>query len=187
VFNRRCITKALLPAIAGISSLCCLPAQASLFQAKEVQAARFILVAAPIGDGINSQLNIYEQVRDRRPCFARLGGKPTIVNPLLGTFDFTGICNRYIDSNGYSVRVGNKDFGPEMRLTVTHQAGEAILMGHSVEGFALLLARAGGGGNGFIELKLEPGWKVMRRHFGSRALGHVYLYRDSMPDLKQAF
>ena len=184
MITRSNFKKRLLAAVAGLSSISCLPADASLFQAGEVKAERFILVAAPLGDGSNSQLNIYEQVRDRRPCFARQGNKPTSVNPLLGTFDFTGICNRYIDSNGYSVRVGNRDFGPVMRLTVSHQAGEAILMGHSPDGLALLVARAGGGGSGFVELKMEPGWKVMRRQFGKRVLGHVYIYRDTMPETK---
>ncbi|MDA0291833.1 MAG: DUF3747 domain-containing protein [Cyanobacteria bacterium] len=184
MITRSNFKKRSLAAVAGLSSICCLPADASLFQTGEVKAERFILVAAPIGDGSNSQLNIYEQVRDRRPCFARKGNKPTVVNPLLGTFDFTGICNRYVDSNGYSVRIGNLDFGPAMRLTVSHQAGEAILMGHSPDGLALLVARAGGGGSGFVELKMEPGWKVMRRQFRKRALGHVYIYRDTMPETK---
>ncbi|WP_461564990.1 DUF3747 domain-containing protein [Synechococcus sp.] len=46
------------------------------------------------------------------------------------------------------------------------------------------MARAGGGGSGFVELKMEPGWKVMRRQFGKRVLGHVYIYRDTMPETK---
>ena len=28
-----------------------------------------------------------------------------MVDPLLASFDFTGICNRYIDGNGYSLRI----------------------------------------------------------------------------------
>ena len=187
MFSQSRSAKLLAAVVAGLSSFYCTPALASLFQAQGVKSERFILVAAPIGDGSNSQLNIYEQVSDRRPCFARSGNKPTVVNPLLGTFDFTGICNRYIDSNGYSVRVGKRDFGSDMRLTVSHQAGEALLMGHSPDGLALLLARAGGSGSGFMELKFEPGWKLMRRHFGRRPLGHVYVYRETMPEQKQAF
>ena len=77
------------------------PAQAGLFDAKEVESAQFILVAAPIPSG-GAQLNIYEQKKDTRPCFSREGDDPTTVKPLLATFDFTGICGRYMDSNGYS-------------------------------------------------------------------------------------
>ncbi|MEY4298571.1 MAG: hypothetical protein RLZZ423_1750, partial [Cyanobacteriota bacterium] len=33
----------------------------SLFQAAELDQTRFVIVAAPIGDGSRAQLNIYEQ------------------------------------------------------------------------------------------------------------------------------
>ena len=90
------------------------PAQAGLFDAKEVDSTQFILVAAPIPSG-GAQLNIYEQKKDTRPCFSREGNGPTTVKPLLATFDFTGICGRYMDSNGYSVRIGEIDYGSAMR------------------------------------------------------------------------
>ncbi len=168
--------------LSGLSPLCLGPAQAALFQAKEVKGESFVLVAAPIGDGSSAQLNIYEQVRDKRPCFAKEGNSPTVIRPLLASFDFTGICNRYIDSNGYSVRIGDQDFGPDMRLSVQQQTGDTLLLGKAPSGATVLVARTGGSGPGFLELKLEPGWKVMRRHFGSRALGHVYIYRDRFPE-----
>ena len=83
------------------------PAVASaLFQAADLSQERFVLVAAPIGDGVRAQLNIYEQVKPTRPCFAVAPGSPAPVDPLLATFDFSGICSRFIDANGYSVRVG---------------------------------------------------------------------------------
>ncbi|MDB4678071.1 DUF3747 domain-containing protein, partial [Synechococcus sp. AH-551-A21] len=45
----------------------------------------------------------------------------------------------------------------------------------------MVVARSGGPGNGFIKLNLEPGWKLMRRQYGKRTLGHLYVYRDGMP------
>ncbi|MFZ4805313.1 MAG: DUF3747 domain-containing protein [Synechococcus lacustris] len=168
--------------LSGLTPLYLEPAQAALFQAKEVKGESFVLVAAPIGDGSSAQLNIYEQVRNHRPCFAKEGTAPTVIRPLLASFDFTGICSRYIDSNGYSVRIGDQDFGSDMRLSVQQQAGDTLLLGKATTGATLLVARTGGSGPGFLELKLEPGWKVMRRHFGPRALGHVYIYRDSWPE-----
>jgi hypothetical protein len=45
----------------------------------------------------------------------------------------------------------------------------------------MVVARSGGSGNGFLLLVPEPGWKLMRRQFGGRTLGHVYVYRDSWP------
>ena len=99
-------------------------AQGSLFTAVPVDTSKFILVSAPIGNGERSQLNIYEQRSEKRPCFAVSGSSPAIVDPLLSTFDFTGICNRYIDGNGYSLRIGGDDLGTRYRLTVVNTGSD---------------------------------------------------------------
>ena len=157
------------------------PASASLFQAKEVDVNRFILVAAPIGGGGSSQLNIYEQRSDTRPCYSREGDDPTLVNPLLGSFDFTGICSRYMDSNGYSVRIGNQDYGSALRVSIIPGDDDLMLVGSGGGGEPLVIARTGGMADGFLELKLDPGWSLRRRFYGERALGHLYLYRETFP------
>jgi hypothetical protein len=156
----------------------------SLFGAVEVDQSKFVIVSAPIGDGSRAQLNIYEQRTEARPCYAVEGSKPAVVNPLLSTFDFTGICNRFIDGNGYSLRIGNADLGTVYRLSVVKEAGETLLMALPTKAGAgpeMVVARSGGSGNGFLLLVPEPGWKLMRRQFGGRTLGHVYVYRDSWP------
>ena len=33
----------------------------------------------------------------------------------------------------------------------------------------------------FLEFKLEPGWRLMRRAFAGKRLGHIYVYRESWP------
>ncbi len=155
------------------------------FDAGQLVQERFVLVAAPIGTSDRYQLNIYEQVSDRRPCFAYGTSLPTAVNPLLATFDFTGICNRYIDANGYSVRIGGTDLATVYRLSVVRQNADLQLLAiptKSGAGPEMVVARAGGQAPGFLLLVPEPGWKLMRRSFGGRALGHVYVYRDSWPD-----
>ena len=160
-------------------------AQASMFSTQEVDQARFIIVAAPIGDGSRAQLNIYEQRSAQRPCYAVSGSRPAVVDPLLATFDFTGICNRFIDGNGYSLRIGTADLGTVYRLSVVKDSAETLLMAQPTRpdaGPEMVVARTGGQGNGFLLLVAEPGWRVMRRSFGSRALGHVYVYRDSWPE-----
>jgi hypothetical protein len=180
------------PAIVGAAllatSLAPLAARATgsaLFQALPLDQGRFVLVAAPIGDGAKAQLNIYEQVRDKRPCFALQGQNPAAVNPLLATFDFTGICGRYIDANGYSVRVGGADLATSYRLTVMRTNDDTLLMAMPTRlgaGPEMLVARTKGTGSGFLQLVFEPGWELKRRAFGGRALGHVYVYRDAWPD-----
>ncbi len=157
----------------------------ALFSAADVDQQRFVLVAAPIGTkGERSQLNIYEQIKATRPCFDVAPGSPAVVNPLLGTFDFTGICNRYIDANGYSVRVGNIDLATSYRLMVTRTSGDLLLVAFPTKAGAgpeMVVARTRGDGSGFLKLEMEPGWRLMRRQFGGRSLGHLYVYADGWP------
>ena len=166
-------------AATGLSSA--VRAQGSLFTTAEVDATKFVLVAAPIGSGERSQLNIYEQRTSARPCYSVSGSAPATVDPLLATFDFTGICNRYIDGNGYSLRIGGDDLGTRYRLSVIKSANDVQLMAVPTRNPSeptLLVARAGGFGNNFVQLRLEPGWRLMRRQYGERTLGHLYVYRD---------
>ncbi len=174
-------------ALAAAASLLAVapPAGATaLFNAVEVDQSKFVIVAAPIGDGSRAQLNIYEQRSAARPCYAVQGAAPGVVNPLLATFDFTGICNRFIDTNGYSLRVGGTDLATVYRLSVLRSGNDTILLAAPSKpgvGPEMVVARTGGSGSGFLQLVPEPGWRLMRRHFGNRALGHVYIYREDWP------
>jgi len=173
-----------LPVLLGLGAFGPAEAQAALFNALELDQSKFVLVAAPIGDGLRAQLNIYEQVSDRRPCFSTSGSSPARVEPLLGSFDFTGICSRYLDANGYSLRVGGSDLGTVYRLSVVRQGSDNILLaapGRNQGGPEMVVARTQGHSDGFLQLVPELGWRLMRRQFGTRALGHVYLYRDTWP------
>jgi hypothetical protein len=157
----------------------------ALFGAGEVDPTRFLLVAAPIGtSGERYQLNIYEQLKATRPCFAVGEGKPAAVNPLLSTFDFTGICSRFIDANGYSLRIGGSDLATSYRLSVVKSGQDILLVARPTKSSAqedVVVARAGGVGAGFLKLDLEPGWSLKRRQFGGRSLGHVYVYNPTWP------
>ena len=103
-------------------------AQGSVFTAADVDESQFVMVSAPIGKGESSQLNIYEQRTTARPCFAVSGASPAVVDPLLASFDFTGICNRYIDGNGYSLRIGGDDLGTRYRLSVVKTGSDIELL-----------------------------------------------------------
>jgi hypothetical protein len=155
----------------------------ALFQAGDLDQTRFVLVAAPIGKGERSQLNIYEQVRPTRACFAIGEGRPAAVNPLLATFDFTGICGRYIDANGYSLRIGGTDLATTYRLMVSRSGNDTLLLAMPTRGSGpeMVVARTGGIASGFLKFEMEPGWSLKRRQFGGRSLGHVYVYRETVP------
>ena len=156
----------------------------SMFAAADLDPQLFVVVASPVGSTSRYQLNIYEQVKSTKPCFAIGAGKPAAVNPLLATFDFTGICSRYIDANGYSVRVGPSDLAGAYRLLVRSEAGDTLLIALPTKtgaGPEMVVARAGGAASGFHKLDLEPGWRLMRRQFRGRNLGHVYLFNETWP------
>lgn len=157
----------------------------SLFEATPVELQRFVLVAAPIGSsGERAQLNIYEQLNPRRACFSIGEGKPAAVEPLLATFDFTGICGRYIDANGFSLRVGGTDLASTYRLMVSRNSQDTLLLAiptRAGAGPEMVVARTQGAGGGFLKFELEPGWTLMRRAFRGRQLGHVYLYSPDWP------
>ena len=158
-------------------------AQGSLFTTADVDESKFVLVAAPIGSGPNSQLNIYEQRTSARPCFEVKGSAPAVVDPLMATFDFTGICNRYIDGNGYSLRIGGDDLGTQYRLTVVNTGTDMELLATPTRNPSqptFVVARAGGAGSGFLKLSFEPGWSLKRRAYGEKTLGHIYVYRDGV-------
>ena len=107
-----------------------------------------------------------------------------MVDPLLSTFDFTGVCNRYIDGNGYSLRIGGDDLGTRYRLSVVNTGRDMELLATPTKNPSqptMLVARAGGAASGFVQLKLEPGWTLKRRAYGKKSLGHLYVYRDSAP------
>jgi hypothetical protein len=107
-----------------------------------------------------------------------------VVDPLLASFDFTGICNRYIDGNGYSLRIGGDDLGTRYRLSVVKTGSDIELLAVPTRDPSrptMVVARSGGPGNGFLKLNLESGWKLMRRQYGKRTLGHLYVYRDGLP------
>jgi hypothetical protein len=150
----------------------------------DLNQQNFVLVSAPIGDGTRAQLNIYEQLNTRRPCYETQGSQPAQVNPLLTTFDFTGICGRFLDANGYSVRVGGTDLAPTYRLSVIRRPDDNVLLAVPTApgaGPEMVVARTQGAGDGFLKLVLEPGWELKRRAYGGRNLGHVYLYRADWP------
>ncbi|NJN88262.1 MAG: DUF3747 domain-containing protein, partial [Leptolyngbyaceae cyanobacterium SL_7_1] len=118
--------KAALATATTLGALAAPPALAIQFQQQEVNPDQFVVVAAPYSSNLH-QLLILEQVSDRRPCWQESGNSPTIVDPLLIDFDFTGICGRSTDSNGYSLRVGGEDLGWRYSLRVVREGSDLVL------------------------------------------------------------
>lgn len=163
-----------------------LPARADEIglDAVAVDVSQFAIVAAPIPGSGRSQLQIYEQLTPSRACFAIKGSAPATVDPLLVNFDFTGICQRYIDSNGYSLRIGNRDLATVYRLSMVREGGDTMLMALPTKpgvGPEVVIGKTRGDAEAFMKLELEPGWTIRRRSWQGRSLGHVYLWRETWP------
>ncbi|MGC9503508.1 DUF3747 domain-containing protein [Baaleninema sp.] len=157
-------------------------ALATGFESTEVDNSDFIAIAAPIGQTNGYQLLLVEQISDTRACWTERGINPTTVEPLLLDFDFSGICGRATDSNGYSIRMGDRDLGMQYSLRVIQRGSELVLVGIP---FGLNrnlpqieIGRTRGLTAGFTRIYLDPGWRLTRRTYEGRALGHIYLTHD---------
>jgi hypothetical protein len=164
------------------------PANAAMFGQEEVRQRDFIAIAAPVGTTARRSLLIVEQQASTRPCWSESGSAPTIVEPLLLNFDFSGICGRATDSNAYSVRVGGEDLGINYTLSMVRSGDDMVLMANPYRGNgpSLEIGRAGYTED-FSKVALNPGWRFTKRTYQGRTLGHIYLTNDSsLAELNEA-
>lgn len=161
----------------------------SLFGVGALDPKNLAVTAFPVGQaGLQRVLHVYEQTRplDKggRPVFAKSGDSPTMVDPLLANFDFAKNKDgaRYTDSNGYSVRVGDKDL--PYRMVLERSGEEWVLIARpnrEGDGPEMVVGRSGGDAAGPVELKMEPGWQPMRRQYQGKNIGHVTFQRKEAP------
>lgn len=173
--------QAIIALAAAVSTFSSVPgAIAVQFGQKEVEQDRFVAIAVPRAFGYS--LVIVEQVSDTRPCWSESGSRPVEVDPLLVNFDFTGVCGRATDSNGYSVRIAGEDLALSHSLSVQEVNGEIFLVATSradVYAPPIVIGRTYGLSGGFNKIFLEPGWRFAKRTYNGQTLGHIYLANDS--------
>jgi hypothetical protein len=177
-------------ALGALSST--LSTAAAQFGQTEVEQSQFIAVASPYRGGSAHQLIILEQLSEQRPCWSEWLSAPdpallnpstralTIVDPLLLGFDFTGICSRSTDSNGYSIRVNGEDFGLRYSVRIVYHNGDMLLVGApgSRHEPYIYIGHTNGMTQDFAKITLNPGWRFTKRTYADRTLGHVYLTYD---------
>lgn len=106
----------LIGVVALISSLSSGDRTLAQMTQQELDVNGVTVVASPYQGGAMHQLLIVEQLTNARACWSEQKNQTaanqtiTVVNPLLADFDFSGICGRATDSNGFSVRMGGRDF-----------------------------------------------------------------------------
>lgn len=162
----------------GASSLSS-AALAAQFEHQEIEQDRFIMLAAPGGE-IGYKLLILEQLNSSRPCWNETGSNPSNVEPLLLNFDFTGICSRLVDSNGFSIRTAGVDQALQYSLRVIRQDNDLLLVAASNtdRDAQVVIGRTNGIPTGFSRIILDPGWRLTRRAYNGKAVGHVYITYD---------
>jgi hypothetical protein len=157
---------------------------AALFDAQPVDESRFAVLARPVGVE-DWTLLVLEQLRPGPLCWQN---RPDgLVDPSLNRFDFSGICGRFVDSNGYSLRFGDGAASSEgsagLRLRLVTVGDELQLQASSPELSGTLLVGRGGRPtrvrDAFVAIRLEPGWELKRRSYGSALLNHVYFSNAS--------
>ncbi len=154
-------------------------AAAAQFDQQPISGDRVMAIAEPVNNGRFYKLLIIEQISSVRRCWQEQSSHPTTIEPLLLEFDFTGICGRSSDSNGYSIRIGGEDLGTRYRLQV-EKRGESLVLVASPSPLQrglpkLELGRSRGIANDFVKLELDAGWNMARRVFNGQSLGHIYL------------
>lgn len=148
---------------------------ANIFNSRPLDAGRFAVLARPVGNS-DWNLLVLEQIQAQPLCWEQ---RPDgLVDPALNRFNFTGICSRYLDSNGYSLRIGNQDLASRYRLQLRQSGAELRLEASTpsdptvlVVGKAQVPLRDR---DGFVALKLEPDWDLQRRAYGEQTLSHIY-------------
>ncbi|MEG4277957.1 DUF3747 domain-containing protein [Microcoleus sp. MON1_C1] len=150
-------------------------AKAFTFDETEINQDRVIVIAQPRPSG-GYQLLILEQVSDTRKCWSESGSNPVKVDPLLVSFDFTGICGRATDSNGFSIRMAGTDLALKYTLTLETVDGNVLLIGTPVDyqGKSVVIGRTNGDVNDFMKISLDPAWRLSKRAYQGRTLGHFY-------------
>jgi hypothetical protein len=178
-----------LMAGASVALLPCIfqPSLAVTFGQTQVSQTKLIAIAVPHASGYYS-LIVLEQLSDKKPCWRESGSKPTQVDPLLVNFNFTGICGRSTDSNGYSLRVAGQDLGMTHRLSLQKRDGDLVLLGmpSSEKIKPVEVGRTHGIRPGFLKIDLSPGWQFAKRTYSGKTLGHVYISRGTPAPTYQA-
>ena len=150
-------------------------AAAGVFQSQPLEQERLAILGQPVGSQ-GWKLLVLEQLKPAPKCWEER--RDGLIDPALNRFNFSGICSRYLDSNGYSLRVGDDDVSPRYRLRLESQGNTLVLLAMSGSHPTELVVGRGAiplrDRSGFVALKLEPGWQLERRMYGQRSLSHVY-------------
>ncbi|EDX84511.1 N-acetylmuramoyl-L-alanine amidase domain protein [Synechococcus sp. PCC 7335] len=182
IIRRTTTLTALMATVLGASAITSTRAIAQDFGEQPIAVGQAVAIAEPVSNGRFYRLLILEQLSDSRACYAEKSGSPTVIEPLLLNFTFSGICGRSSDSNSYSVRIGNEDLSLQYRLQIIRRGNSLVLMalpgalpGRGGDLPALEIGRSDGVANDFVKIELASGWKLTSRTLNGQDQDHIYL------------
>lgn len=151
-------------------------AAAYKFDQTEIDQNSVVAVAVPRGLG-GHQLLVLEQISKSRSCWSESGSNPVTIDPLLLNFDFTGLCGRATDSNGYSIRMAGTDLALKYSLSLQNNGSDVLLVGspNDPNYQPVVIGRTRGVTSGFMKVFLDPEWRFAKRAYDGKTLGHFYL------------
>lgn len=180
-FNLKKWANLSLLSLFSLANYSLLPAHAVNFNTQELDQNNVIAIAQPSSRGRYS-LIIIEQLNNQRQCWQEQANANTIeVEALLLNFDFTGICGRSTDSNGYSVRVAGEDLSLQYRLQIIRGVSNLKLIAAPIKDRSLPdleIGQTHGISNDLTKIILNPGWRFTKRVYNGQVLGHIYLTND---------
>lgn len=152
----------------------------SSFGQQEVTQNNYVVMAAPRANNAYNLL-VLEQLSSQKECWKTRNDAIGSIEPLLLNFDFTGICGRSTDSNGYSVRMGQEDLALKYSMRLVPRNGYVALIGtpSSRSMPELEIGRTKAIAQDYLKIDLNPGWRLSRRTFNGKTLGHVYVTHDN--------
>jgi N-acetylmuramoyl-L-alanine amidase len=161
------------------------PALAVEFGQQPIDPNLVVAMATPVPNGNFYRLVILEQMPNQRQCWDEQGDSPIRIDPLLLNFDFNGACDRKTDSNGYSIRVNNRDLSLDYRLDISRRQNDLVLLARAIRDRsapAIEVGRTNGMADGSLKINLNPGWRMAYRTYNGEVLGHIYLTHDAPLD-----
>lgn len=163
------------------------PTQTSPFGAQRTDQSPYILVTNPtsrLGGRQRYGLMILEQKRAEPLCFSTTGSNPTTVLPLLAQLpDFSGICGRSTDTNGYLIRTAGRDVKYD---PVLEEENGVLVLYAKPQPFAprgsqpFRIGQTDGiSPTGYTQIFLDDGWRLDRQTFNDSVTGRTYLANNS--------
>ncbi len=112
----------------------------------------------------------------QRACWQVNNDPAQTVEPLLLNFNFAGICGRGTDSNAFSIRMAGEDLGLKYTLRLVEREGIVVLVATPTDRTLpeLELGRTRANLRDYMKIDLDPGWRLTRRTYNGRDLGHIY-------------